>query len=472
MNLRRKIINWAIVIFIIVVSGGAILNSILSKRINRDFIVELLESEKNIRVDVMEVTPSVISGRIKLEEVLIGPRDADSDNGVLVSERIKPSPSKTSLSIKKLSLKINLLDYVFGKLSIRSLIVEDLNLSYSINEDGDHSLDPLMDPPKYIKGKTNPEYERKKKLRELAKLRRKQKSDQGENLEDSFNASEFPMPTTLNELIVKGSRVEIELEKNGNNVYFTEIEGGVTELDVDSNNLKDHNSAFLKLSSNLKVTGPDSKPEYANFDLKASGSIQPFDYSTGFLNPDLVTDLTVLKGSRILSLPIATKLASTLDQLEKAGLDMSVIDDVLVVGNDATFSLGLRNYVIRAVNPLPVIINGNELLIDQGSWLNTANDEHLINASFTFSEDISNSTYKKSNDYLSEIVGKGVASAVSELLLTPVTKNGKIHIPFVSSGDFNRPKVRPSVVLKDMADAVKEGLKKDPLSILKGILDR
>ena len=142
MNLRRKITKWAIVIFIIVVPGGAILNSILSKRINRDFIVELLESEKNIRVDVMEVTPSVISGRINLKEVLIGPRDADSDNGVLVSERIKPSPSKTSLSIKKLSLKINLLDYVFGKLSIRSLIVEDLNLSYSINEDGDHSLDP------------------------------------------------------------------------------------------------------------------------------------------------------------------------------------------------------------------------------------------------------------------------------------------------------------------------------------------
>ena len=63
MNLRRKIIKWAVVIFIIVVSGGAILNSILSKRINRDFIVELLESEKNIRVDVMEVTPSFISGR-------------------------------------------------------------------------------------------------------------------------------------------------------------------------------------------------------------------------------------------------------------------------------------------------------------------------------------------------------------------------------------------------------------------------
>ena len=142
----------------------------------------------------------------------------------------------------------------------------------------------------------------------------------------------------------------------------------------------------------------------------------------------------MLEGSKILSLPLATRLASTLEQLEKAGLDVSVIDDELVIGRETTFSLGLKNYVIRAVDALPVIINGNQLIIDQGSWLNTANDKHLINASFTFSEDISNKTLKKSNEYLSEIVGKGVASAVSELIFSPVTKGGNIYIPFVSSG--------------------------------------
>ena len=73
---------------------------------------------------------------------------------------------------------------------------------------------------------------------------------------------------------------------------------------------------------------------------------------------------------------------------------------------------------------------------------------------------------------LSEIVGESVAGPVAELLFTPVTKDGRIHIPFVSSGDFNRPKVRASVALRDLADAVKESLKKDPLSLLKGLLDR
>ena len=108
---------------------------------------------------------------------------------------------------------------------------------------------------------------------------------------------------------------------------------------------------------------------------------------------------------------------------------------------------------------MPVIINENRLLIDKEAWLNTANDEHLINASFTFSEKISNSTFTRANTVLSEIVGKSVAGPVAELLFTPVTKEGRIHIPFVSSGDFNRPKVRAAVALRDLADAVKESLK-------------
>ena len=233
-----------------------------------------------------------------------------------------------------------------------------------------------------------------------------------------------------------------------------------------------HNSAYLELSGNLSVTGPKKEIQYASLNIQADGKIQPFDAKTGFLNPDLVTDITVKKGSRIMSLPIASKLASTLNQLEEAGLDMSVIEEILVVNEDSKFRLGLRNYDLRAVEPLPVMINGNRLLIDEEAWLNTANDEHLINASFTFSEKISNSTFTRANTVLSEIVGKSVAGHVAELLFTPVTKEGRIHIPFVSSGDFNRPKVRAAVALRDLADAVKESLKKDPLSLLKGLLDR
>jgi hypothetical protein len=330
----------------------------------------------------------------------------------------------------------------------------------------------MLDPPKYVKGALNPEYEEKRKRRELAKARRKMKLAEENVVDDSFNVSEMPMATKLKSLVLRDSIVSIKLIKSNNRIAFTDIKGSVSDLDIDPLDLIRHNSAYLELSGNLSVTGPQGEIEYASLNLQADGKIQPFDSQTGFLNPDLITDLTVKKGSRIMSLPIASKLASMLDQLEEAGLDISVIEEILVVNEDSKLRLGLRNYILRAVEPLPVIINGSRLVIDEGAWLNTASDAHLINASFTFSEKISNSTFTRANKMLSEIVGKSVAGPVAELLFTPVTKEGRIHIPFVSSGDFNRPKVRVSVALRDLADAVKESLKKNPLSLLKGLLDR
>ena len=423
-------------------------------------------------MDIGELSSGIFGGKVVLTDILLSPRDEYADNGTPTSERSEPTKSPTRIIISDAAIKVRLIDFLFGTLSIDTLTVNGLDIAYAIDEEGDHTLDPMLEPPKYVKGSLNPEYEEKRKRRALAKARRKMKSANESIVDDSFNVSEMPMATKLRSLILRDSIVSIRLMKSNNRIAFTGIKGSVSDLDVDPMDLLRHNSAYLELSGNLSVTGPEGEIKYANLNLQADGKIQPFDSQTGFLNPDLVTDLTVKKGSRIMSLPIASKLASTLDQLQEAGLDMSVIEEILVVNEDSKFRLGLRNYILRAVEPLPVIINGNRLIIDEGAWLNTANDAHLINASFTFSEKISNSTFTRANTMLSEIVGESVAGPVAELLFTPVTKEGRIHIPFVSSGDFNRPKVRASVALRDLADAVKESLKKDPLSLLKGLLDR
>ncbi|NRB43982.1 MAG: hypothetical protein HRU47_04155 [Verrucomicrobiales bacterium] len=469
----RKIAFRLIVPLLFVVALCFVLLGIfVSKKITKNSIVSQLEAQKNLRVDIGEMRTGIFGGKVVLSDILLGPRDKNANNGTPVTERADPIESQTRVKINKAIIKVRLIDLLFGRLSIDTLIIDRLDIAYAIDEEGDHTLDPMLDPPKYVRGALNPEYEEKRKRRELAKARRKMKSGDENAVDDSFNVSEMTMATKLRSLILLDSIISIELIKSKNRIAFTGVQGSVSDLDIDPQDLGSHNSAYIELSGNLSVKGPQRIQEYASLTLLADGKIQPFDSQTGFLNPDLITDLTVKKGSRIMSLPIASKLASTLDQLEKAGLDISVIEKILVVNEDSKFRLGLRNYVLRAVEPLPAIFNGNRLLIDEGAWLNTANDEHLINASFTFSEKISNSTFTRANKALSEIVGKGVAGPVAELLFTPVTKEGRIHIPFVSRGDFNRPKVRVTVALRDLADAVKESLKKDPLSLLKGLLDR
>ncbi|MCH2024605.1 MAG: hypothetical protein MK172_02590 [Verrucomicrobiales bacterium] len=470
--MRKTAFRLIFSILVVVVLSFVFLGIFVSKKITKDSIVNLLESEKNLRMDIGELSSGIFGGKVVLSDILLSPRDEFADNGTATSERSEPIKSTTRIKISDAAIKVRLIDFLFGTLSIDALTIDGLDIAYAIDEEGDHTLDPMLDPPKYVKGSLNPEYEEKRKRRELAKARRKMKSADESIVDDSFNVSEMPMATKLRSLILRDSIVSIRLIKSNNRIAFTGIKGSVSDLDVDPMDLTRHNSAQLELSGNLSVTGPDGTTKYADLNLQADGKIQPFDSQTGFLNPDLVTDLTVKKGSRIMSLPIASRLASTLDQLQEAGLDMSVIEEILVVNEDSRFRLGLRNYILRAVEPLPVIINGNRLVIEEEAWLNTANDEHLINASFTFSEKISNSTFTRANTMLSEIVGESVAGPVAELLFTPVTKDGRIHIPFVSSGDFNRPKVRASVALRDLADAVKESLKKDPLSLLKGLLDR
>ena len=219
MHLLKTIIKWSLIILVPVLIGVAFLYSTLSKKINKDLVASLLEAKKNVRVDIDDVRPSLFTGKVNLEGVLIGPRDANADNGVLLDQRPNPSPSDTRIIISRISLKINLIDYLFGKLSIRSLVIDGLDLSYYVDANGDHSLDPLLDPPRYINGVITPEYEIKKKRRELAKLKRKLKSDEDDFLRESFNASEFPMPTTLSELVIREGGVSVRLEKSGNNVF-------------------------------------------------------------------------------------------------------------------------------------------------------------------------------------------------------------------------------------------------------------
>ena len=129
MHLLKTIIKWSLIILVPVLIGVAFLYSTLSKKINKDLVASLLEAKKNVRVDIDDVRPSLFTGKVNLEGVLIGPRDANADNGVLLDQRPKPSPSDTRIIISRISLKINLIDYLFGKLSIRSLIIDGLDLS-------------------------------------------------------------------------------------------------------------------------------------------------------------------------------------------------------------------------------------------------------------------------------------------------------------------------------------------------------
>ncbi|MFP6874735.1 MAG: hypothetical protein VCA55_14635 [Verrucomicrobiales bacterium] len=433
-----------------------VLSLIVSSFLDRDAVVGWLEEERNMRVDLGDIKVSLLGGSIGLTGLMMSPRDEYADAGSPVSSRPPAAGSQTRIIIRKMSVKVGLLNLLRRKLVINSVFVDGLEVSFLIERDGKPSLDPLFEEPEIVKGKPNADYHAEKKHSEGEAAGNSQRKDTKGTIEiDGFSVSGIPLATSMESLKVSNAAVYIKIRKNKNRIHITELEASISNLDIDPENLSAHNSAYLEVDARIEVMDRDRLVHYARMSAGTQGNIEPFDSGTGLLNPELVINVTLRKNSEIMSLPIIDRLASTLDKLRKAGLDVSALEGVLVVDNDASVRLGFRDSIVRSLAPWNVGLNGHQLLMKSGSWHNTGSDEHLINADLTFSRKVSDSALGRANKFLADLVGPDLALSVAELLFSPVTRKGRVYVPFVSSGDFNHPKVRPRVKLLDITDAIK-----------------
>ncbi len=468
----RRLLIWVglplvTILIIAVVLVGAMVRSLLDPAA----IAARIEAEKNCRVALGGVDAKLLGGKIILHDLVLMPRDEHADAGTPLAERPEPVFNQTGIRVKRLALDAKLTDLLARRLTVRELALDELQVSYLIERDGSPSLDPLFDPPETVGGKPNERYEEEKKRRDLAKARRKMSpNDESRPEIDTFNVEELPIPATVERLRISDATVNIKRRKDKMRFQLSGIDLELDDLDIDPADLANHNRAHLEMECRLDIKDRDRTTTYADLALHARGDIKPFDPSTGSLNPDLITEVTLREGSKVFSLPLIEKLASTLDKLKKAGLDVSDLEDILIVNNDASTRLGWRDGVVRAVDPLAVTLNGHELVMDPGAWLHTGSNEHEINGDLTFSDKTSSSALGKANEVLVGLVGEELAVSVGELLFSPVTKGSRVYVPFVSSGDFSRPKVRPRVELVDLSDVLKSKAKDDALDLLQGLI--
>ena len=473
----KKILLWVgLPLLLLVIIAAVILGNLVKSFVDPDSVVARIEAERNCRVQLGSIDAELFGGKVVLHDLVLLPRDEAADAGTPLADRAPPEGGQTAIRVKRLALDAKLTDLFAKKVTVSKLVVEGLDVSFLIERDGTASLDPLFDPPQTVKGGVNENFEEESRRRELAKARRKQKPDAEEPIEiDTFNIEELPIPASVKRLEIKDAVVNIKLRKDKTRIQVSGLDVLLDDLDIDPKDLAGHNSAHLVIEGKLDIKDKDKTTTYADLDLRAEGDIVPFDAVTGYLNPDIVTEVTLKKGSEIYSLPLIEKLASTLDKLKKAGLDLKLDDlmkETLVIDEDASTRLGWRDGIVRTAAPLAVGLNGHLLLMEPGAWLHTGSNEHEIKGDLTFSESISGSAFGGANAFLVGIVGEELAKSVGELLFTPVTKNGRVYVPFVSTGDFGRPKVRPRVDLLDLSDVLQSEAKDDALNLLKGLLER
>ena len=409
-----------------------------------------------MRVDLRELKVSLLGGSIDLAGLMMLPRDEHADAGSPLESRPEATGSQTKVIIRKMSVKVVLLNLLRRKLVINKVLVDGMVVSFSIERDGSSSLEPLFEEPAIIRGKPNVDHDTTKD-RQAGKLTgRDSPGEAGKTIEiDGFSISEIPLAKSMDTLKISNGALHIKIRKNKNHIQISDVEASIFNLDIDPENLAEHNSAYLKMDARIVVMDRDQVVKYASMAVGIKGDIELFEKETGLLNPELAINMTLKKNSKIMSLPIIDRLTSTLEKLRKAGLDVSALEHVLVVDDDAPVRIALLDGEVRTLAPWYIGLNGQQLLMEQGSWHNTGSDEHLIKADLTFSRKVSDGALGRANKFLSELVGDELAVSVGEFLFSPVTREGRVHVPFSSSGDFNHPKVRARVKLFDIKDAIK-----------------
>ena len=88
-----------------------------------------------MRVDLNELEVSLMGGSIDMVGLMMSPRDQHADAGSSVDSRPQASGSQTRIMVRKMSVKVGLLNLLRKKLVINDIIVDGMEVSFLIERD-------------------------------------------------------------------------------------------------------------------------------------------------------------------------------------------------------------------------------------------------------------------------------------------------------------------------------------------------
>ncbi len=479
---RKRLLLWIaglLVLLLVVACVAALL--VVRRFLDEDRLVEAIEKQNNCRLQIGSVTSSVFGSpaRIAITDVVFLPRDAVADAGTPHRQREKVEP-QDGLQVGSLTLEASTLDLLFGKLSVKSLAIDNLRVATLVEREGGHTLETLFDPPPVIEGAPNPDFEKDQaridEIRERRKLSKEERAalDEKERAEGVFNVAEIPMPATLKQLRITNSDLYVKIRKTKNRISISELNINLDDLDLDPDDLEHHNFLRLSGTGHLVIRDRYGENVFADMRIALSGDIAPFDPLSGRLNPDISYQVTTLKGSQIMELPPLQRLGKNIDKWRKYGIELEDLGTGIDFHQDSTLRMGYREGEISLVEDGPLYFSGHVLTLRGGSWLNFASDLHEMRAGVVLSKEYSLQSRARTVESLTKKYGLSgdVVQSITDILLAPITKEGQLNIPFTSKGEFSRPTVIPDVgELSDAGNLLKEEAKGKALELLEGLLD-
>lgn len=443
---KKRFVRVFVAAFAVILLLFVALGFVAKSMITRELLVEEIEGSINSEVEIGGVDVSIWSfpARITLSDVSLTPTKADAEH------------NDAAMDIERVDLRVSLLALLFKEINVKSITISGADITTTYRKDGSTSIEELFDEP----GEEDEDSHDAKS------------SEDGKS--EGFNVFEQKeFITKLGKLTIEHSRANVLLEKMGVKLRCSNLNVVLSEMRVDPNRLSETNTAYLKVSTDIRADSVDGW-QYGELFLAGEASVKIFNVQTGETEPDVEGDFSLSKESWLNTrVPFITKAWNLLGVLEKVGIKVAKLPERASFGRSEAIAAHYHLGKITVRKPLSIWVGDWELAALDQSWLDTGTDEHEAHGELLASKSASQrflSTIEKGVQFLPDEVQPVVVGSVKEKLY----RNERLVIDVQSTGDFSDPKIRPSGAIPDLTESAKEAgkdlLKEKARGLLDGLL--
>ncbi len=463
-----------------------------------DYLVQEIEKRWTCRAEVEDLKVSLWGKTgLELKGVRLGPVDEYVQKGTALKDR--PPMEHVEVSADLALIEVEVKDLLQRRISINHLLVKDVMIETRIRRNGQSSVQDLFQPPTAVKSEQVVEAEPKKES--AAKSKPKPKAEEkGDMIVVSIGGNEIEMPVKdssgeksdqkefsaedlqvsafADNVEIQNAQIIAKLESGSSVITLSNLKLKLSQIEIDPDDLLKHNHAAFSFSGDLAVESSKTNNKQLSVSLNGDGEVQPFDPSSGRLDPRWVSNLTVKKGSAINTFPMIDKLKKLLSGVDTAGVNLEDLHINGELKQDASTRIAGHAGRLELMKNLALPLKDTDFVFVAGSWLDSGANQHHLRGSVVASDELTAKLSGKVDKYLKKKAKNFYSDSLKDLVLQPAMKDGHIAFDFVSKGSMGDPKVdilTPFGNLSDLLDQGKETietLKEVGKSLLKGLFGK
>lgn len=427
-----------VVLFLFVLTGAALgaASWWIMQKMGPETWVELAEENWNCRAQIDDAKLNLLTrpATLTFTGVRLAPRDLEVAKNY--ADRAPLLEGSDVVLIPELTLEVKLEDLINRRLFVEHVNIVEPVVSELQDDEGNSTLEALFEKPGSMEA-------------DVATPKSKPRPPKVES-----QAAEEPSPDFIfavsSATISKG---RFNINSGTTQVVVSDLDFKLTGVDVDKNDLANHNRIQATLSSKINVTGMAKvdgamRPaELARLVLSGTGDIRPYHPQTLEWKPFSQLSLTLAKGSVLAGhMTIGDAAGKELRKLQEYGVDLAPVviggpltEDAVVTG-DFVNDLFITRTLTRFSFP------EYEVAIEPKSWVNHAKDKHEIELRLSTGPVLQ---AKLSDGIAQAKLGESIARALTKALSDD---QGRMTFDIESSGSLSDPKVKPKTdrVLKNL----------------------